>query len=64
MAKKDSSEETTKGLVADKLKEIDGYPMAQNTTVDGITWFKEDSYKGTSYQRSRLCVQRERQIML
>lgn len=36
MAKKDSSEETTKGLVADKLKEIDGYPMAQNTTVDGI----------------------------
>ena len=49
MAKKDSSEETTKGLVADKLKEIDGYPMAQNTTVDGITWFKEDSYKGTSY---------------
>lgn len=42
MAKKDSSEETTKGLVADKLKEIDGYPMAQNTTVDGITWFKED----------------------
>ena len=49
MAKKDSSEETTKGLVADKLKEIDGYPMAQNTTVDGITWFKEDSSKGTSY---------------
>ena len=74
MAKKDSSEETTKGLVADKLKEIDGYPMAQNTTVDGITWFKEDSYKGTSYDwlkdvfkkasKSRLCVQRERQIML
>lgn len=28
MDKKDSSEETTKGLVADKLKEIDGYPMA------------------------------------
>ena len=49
MAKKDASEETTKGLTAKKLKEIDGYPSAQNTTVDGITWFKEDSYKGTSY---------------
>ena len=49
MAKKNSSEETTKGLVADKLKDLDGYPTAQNTTVDGITWFKEDSYKGTSY---------------
>ena len=44
-----ASEETTKGLTADKLKEIDGYPDAQNTTVDGVTWFKEDSYKGTSY---------------
>ncbi len=49
MAKKNSSEETTKGLVADKLKEIDGYPTAQNTPVDGVTWFKEDSYKGTSF---------------
>lgn len=43
------SEETTKGLTAEKLKNIDGYPTGQNTTVDGITWFKEDSYKGTSY---------------
>lgn len=49
MAKKNSSEETTKGLVADKLKDIDGYPMAQNTTVDDITWYKEDSYKGSQY---------------
>ena len=49
MAKSGASEETTKGLTADKLKDIDGYPSAQNTTVDGITWFKEDSYKGTSY---------------
>lgn len=49
MAKSGVSEETTKGLTADKLKDIDGYPSAQNTTVDGITWFKEDSYKGTSY---------------
>lgn len=45
-----ASEETTKGLTADKLKEIEGYPSAQNTTVDGITWFKEDSYKGTPYK--------------
>ena len=37
------SEETTKGLVAEKLKNISGYPSAQNTKVDGITWFKEDS---------------------
>lgn len=44
-----SSEETTKGLVAEKLKNIVGYPTAQNTKVDGITWFKEDSYKGTAY---------------
>lgn len=49
MTKKSASEETTKGLTADKLKKIEGYPSAQNTTVDGITWFKEDSYKGTSY---------------
>lgn len=49
MAKKDSSEETTKGLVADTLKTTEDYPTAQNTTVDGITWFKEDSYKGTSH---------------
>lgn len=43
------SEETTKGLVADKLKNTLGYPTSQNVTVSGITWFKEDSYKGTSY---------------
>lgn len=43
------SEETTKGLVADKLKDIAGYPTAQNITVDGIMWLKEDSYKGTSF---------------
>ena len=43
------SEETTKGLVAEKLKNISDYPSAQNTKVDGITWFKEDSYKGTTY---------------
>lgn len=44
-----ASEETTKGLIADKLKEIDGYPYNQNVKVDDITWFKEDSYKGTDY---------------
>ena len=49
MAKKDISEETTKGLIVDKIKDIEGYPTAQNITVNGITWFKEDSYKGTSY---------------
>ena len=49
MVKKFSSEETTKGLVANKLKGIEHYPMAQNTTVGGIAWYKEDSYKGTQY---------------
>lgn len=44
-----ASEAKTKGLTADKLKAIDEYPTAQDVTVDGITWFKEDSYKGTSY---------------
>lgn len=39
------SEEKTKGLTADKLMNIEGYPTAQNVTVDGVTWFKEDSYK-------------------
>lgn len=43
------SEETTKGLVAEKLKELDGYPTSQNTMLNDIIWFKEDSYKGTSY---------------
>ncbi|MBQ3425820.1 MAG: hypothetical protein IJH37_01610 [Clostridia bacterium] len=43
------SEETTKGLIADFLKDIIDYPSNQNIKVDGITWFKEDSYKGTDY---------------
>lgn len=46
-----ASEETTKGLTTDKLKDIEGYPTAQNITVDGITWFKEDSYKNTTYHK-------------
>ena len=44
-----ASEEKTKGFVAEKLKNIPDYPSSQNTEVDGVTWFKEDSYKGTSY---------------
>ena len=44
-----ASEETTKGLVANKLRSIAGYPTVQNMPVNGITWFKEDSYKGTAY---------------
>lgn len=44
------SEETTKGLTAGKLRGIEGYPNDQNIKVDGITWFKEDSYKGTEYK--------------
>lgn len=44
-----ASEETTKGLTADVLRKIIDYPSNQNIKVDGITWFKEDSYKGTDY---------------
>lgn len=44
-----TSEETTKGLTADVLRDIIDYPSNQNIKVDGITWFKEDSYKGTDY---------------
>lgn len=46
-----ASEETTKGLTADKLKDTDGYPTVQNLTVNGVTWFKEDSYKNTAYHK-------------
>lgn len=45
-----ASEETTKGLTAGKLKSIDEYPSNQNIKVNGITWFKEDSYKSTEYK--------------
>lgn len=44
-----ASEETTKGLIAAKLKSIDHYPENQNVKTNGVTWFKEDSYKGTEY---------------
>ena len=44
-----ASEERTKGLTADVLAETSDYPTKQNVKVDGITWFKEDSYKGTDY---------------
>lgn len=44
-----ASEEITKGLTSDILRNIIDYPSNQNIKVDGITWFKEDSYKGTDY---------------
>lgn len=46
---KEKSEETTKGIVAGRLASIEDYPSVQNRTIDGVTWFKEDSYKGSSY---------------
>lgn len=49
MARSKRSEEITKGLTADKLGRIEGYPSCQNVSVNRITWFKEDSYKGTNY---------------
>lgn len=44
-----ASEEITKGLTSDIIRDITDYPTNQNIKVDGITWFKEDSYKGTDY---------------
>lgn len=44
-----ASEELTKGIVIDKLSSLDGYSPKQNINNNGIVWFKEDSYKGTSY---------------
>lgn len=44
-----ASEEITKGLTSDILRDIIDYPSNQNIKIDGITWFKEDSYKGTDY---------------
>lgn len=49
MAKTNKREEATKGLVAGKLSMIDGNLSSQNVKTNGITWFKEDSYKGTEY---------------
>lgn len=36
-------------MTVDKLSRIEGYPSCQNVSVNGITWFKEDSYIGTNY---------------
>ena len=44
-----ASEELTKGIVAGKLSSLDGYASKQNVANNGIIWFKEDSFKGTSY---------------
>lgn len=39
------AEETCKGLVTDKLKEIKGYPDTWNKESGDVIWFKENSYK-------------------
>lgn len=44
-----ASEELTKGIIAGKLSELEGYSSKQNVENKGIIWFKEDSYKGTAY---------------
>lgn len=44
---REKSEETTKGIVASKLSEIVGYPAHQDEKINGIVWYKEDSYKGS-----------------
>ena len=44
-----ASEELTKGIVSGKLGSFSGYSSKQNIEKNGVIWFKEDSYKGTSY---------------
>lgn len=41
------SEETTKGIIAHKLSNIQGYPNVQDEKLNGIVWYKEDSYKNS-----------------
>ena len=43
------SEEITKGLVIKKFAETEDYSNVQNNELNGIIWFKEDSFKGTDY---------------
>lgn len=40
------SEEKTKGIASDILKNLKKYPTEQDKLENGIIWFKEDSYKG------------------
>ena len=40
------SEEKTKGIVSDILKNLRNYSKEQDKLENGIIWFKEDSYKG------------------
>ena len=42
------SEEKTKGIVSDILKNLKNYPNEQDKLENGVIWFKEDSYKGVS----------------
>lgn len=44
-----ASEEKTKGIVSGKLASLPDYSSKQNIEKNGIIWFKEDSFKGTSY---------------
>lgn len=44
-----ASEELTKGIVVGKLSALEGYSSKQNVENNGMSWFKEDSYKGTAY---------------
>ena len=59
-----ASEETTKGLTAAVLRDIIDYPSNQNIKVDGITWFKEDSYKGTDHNWISKFFERASKIIL
>ncbi len=44
------SEEITKGLIASKLSNTPGYPNEQDVKLNGITWYKENSYEGSENQ--------------
>lgn len=44
------SEEVTKGLIANKLSTMDSYSSEQDVKLNGITWYKENSYEGSENQ--------------
>lgn len=44
------SEEVTKGLIANKLSTMVGYSSEQDVKLNGVTWYKENSYEGSENQ--------------
>ena len=45
------SEEITKGIVCKKIGQIKEYAINQNDSLNGVTWYKEDSYKNSNNEQ-------------